>query len=170
MRVAALYDVHGMPWALEAVLAELAAVRVDAVVFGGDFVCGPYPRRTVDLVRSVEDAQFARGNCEREPGERERAEFSDAEVEWLERLPMTVTLDGVLYCHSTPEDDSVIVSAATPAEARTTLRRARAIRPWRPITLPTSSGATCSRSRSESSSSTSSTRTASGSSTSRRAR
>ena len=33
MRVAALYDVHAMPWALEAVLAEVDA---DAIVFGGD--------------------------------------------------------------------------------------------------------------------------------------
>ena len=33
MRVAALYDIHGMPWALEAVLAEVDA---DAIVFGGD--------------------------------------------------------------------------------------------------------------------------------------
>jgi len=38
MRVAALYDVHGMPWALEAVLAE---VDTDAIVFGGDLVWGP---------------------------------------------------------------------------------------------------------------------------------
>src|SRR5439155_2931390 len=53
--------------------------------------------------------------------------------------------------------------------ARTTVRRARAIRPCRPITLPTSSGATWSRSTSSPSCSSVSTRTASGSSTSRRA-
>src|SRR5205823_8703929 len=44
------------------------------------------------------------------------------------------------------------------------------MRPWRPITLPRSSWATCRRSRRVSSSSTCSTRTASGSSTSCRAR
>src|SRR5436190_8748480 len=50
------------------------------------------------------------------------------------------------------------------------VRRARAIRPCRPITLPMSSSATCSRRTSEPSSpSACSTRTASGSSTSRRA-
>jgi hypothetical protein len=48
MRVAALYDVHGMPWALEAVLAE---VEADAIVLGGDYLYGPYPRETVALVR-----------------------------------------------------------------------------------------------------------------------
>src|SRR5436309_2606670 len=55
------------------------------------------------------------------------------------------------------------------APARTTVRSARAIRPPRPITLPTSSGATWSRSASSPSRSSVSTRTASGSSTSRRA-
>ena len=38
MRVAALYDVHGMLAALDAVLAELAREGVDAVVLGGDVV------------------------------------------------------------------------------------------------------------------------------------
>src|SRR3954469_20661600 len=51
------------------------------------------------------------------------------------------------------------------------VRSARAIRPCRPITLPTSASATCRRRTSEPSSpSTSSTRTPPGSSTSRRAR
>lgn len=46
MRVAALYDVHGMPWALEAVLDELADAAVDEIVFGGDLFLGP---KTVEL-------------------------------------------------------------------------------------------------------------------------
>ena len=33
MKVAALYDVHAMPWALSAVLADVDA---DAIVLGGD--------------------------------------------------------------------------------------------------------------------------------------
>src|ERR687885_797843 len=55
------------------------------------------------------------------------------------------------------------------APARTIVRRARAIRPWRPITLPTSSFATWSWRTTAPSRSISSTRTASGSSTRRRA-
>jgi len=114
LRVAALYDVHGMPWPLEAVLAELEREPVEAVVFGGDFVCGPFPRRTVDLVRSVETARLVRGNCERDPDERVSAELGPNEVVAFGALPTAVSLDGVLYCHSTPEDDMQIVSAATP--------------------------------------------------------
>jgi predicted phosphodiesterase len=115
LRVAALYDVHGMPWPLEAVLAEVADGGVDEVVFGGDFICGPYPRRTLELVRSVEGARLIRGNCERDPGEEERSELA-GEVDDLLELPMTVSFDGVLYCHSTPTDDQPIISAATPLE------------------------------------------------------
>jgi putative phosphoesterase len=103
LRVAALYDVHAMPWALEAVLAELG--DVDAVVFGGDLDWGPYPAETLDLVRSVPNAHFVRGNCDRE-----------SEVGWLRELPMTAALDGVLYCHSTPTDDMPVVTAVTPVE------------------------------------------------------
>src|SRR5512133_1952382 len=69
---------------------------------------------------------------------------------------------------------STISSSVRPlrraAEARTTVRNARAMRPWRPITLPTSSLATWSSITRSPSRSTSSTRTASGSSTRRRAR
>lgn len=103
MKVAALYDVHAMPWALEAVLAELG--DVDAVVFGGDLDWGPYPAETLELVRSVPDAKFVRGNCDRE-----------SDVGWLRELPMTLALDGVLYCHSTPTDDMPVVTAVTPLE------------------------------------------------------
>jgi predicted phosphodiesterase len=97
MRVAALYDVHGMPWALEAVLAELDA---DAIVFGGDFFGGPYDAETVELVRSV-DAICIRGN----------AEELD---EWGRTLPLSVELDGVTYCHATPTDNNPITTAVTP--------------------------------------------------------
>jgi putative phosphoesterase len=103
LRVAALYDVHAMPWALEAVLAELDGV--DAVVFGGDIACGPFPEETLALVRSVEGTQIIRGNCERE-----------SVLDWMRELPVTVSLDGVQYCHSTPSDDMPIVTAETPVE------------------------------------------------------
>jgi predicted phosphodiesterase len=117
LRVAALYDIHGMPWPLEAVLEQVVAEPADAVLFGGDLLCGPYPRRTLELIQSVEGALFVRGNCEREPDDRLRAELESADVRWMAELPMWVTLDGVQYCHSTPDDDMPIVSAATPEEA-----------------------------------------------------
>ncbi len=106
MRVAALYDVHGMPHALEAVLADLG--DVDAIVFGGDVFCGPLPQETLELVRSV-DAHYVRGNCERDPDERLQEKLGPDVIEWARSWPTTLELDGVLYCHATPQDDTTLV-------------------------------------------------------------
>jgi predicted phosphodiesterase len=92
MRVAALYDVHGMPWALEGVLAEVGA---DAIVFGGDLGGGPYDEEVLALARSVE-ATWIRGNTEGD------------------ELPLAVELDGVTYCHATPTDNTPITTVFTP--------------------------------------------------------
>lgn len=97
MRVAALYDVHGMPWALEAVLAEVDA---DAIVIGGDFLGGPYSDETLAIIRGL-DATLVRGNVE------------DSDP-WGRSLPLSVELDGVVYCHATPTDVLPGVTARQP--------------------------------------------------------
>ena len=112
MHVAALYDVHGMPWALEAVLAEL---DTDAIVFGGDLVWGPYPRETLALIRSL-DAQVVRGNADRDPGEWVESQLSEEELRWLKELPQSLSVDDVLYCHATPRSDEEIITSETPDE------------------------------------------------------
>jgi putative phosphoesterase len=114
MNVAALFDVHGMPWALEAVLAE-AQDEADAIVFGGDFTYGPYPREALERVRAL-DAVVIRGNCERAPVEWELSKLDAEQVAWMQALPMTAELDGVLFCHATPNDDLPPTTAATPDE------------------------------------------------------
>jgi predicted phosphodiesterase len=111
LKVAALYDVHGMPWALESVLADLG--DVDAVVFGGDLLHGPYPERALELARSV-DARFVRGNCEREPSEWDREHVPAEQLAWLAGLPLAESVDGVLYCHAAPDDDMPITTIFTP--------------------------------------------------------
>src|SRR2546421_6600008 len=97
MRVAALYDVHAMPWALEAVLAEVDA---DAIVIGGDFLGGPCERETVDIIRSL-DAICIRGNA-------------DEQDPWGATLPLTAEVDGVTYCHATPASNEPITTVFTP--------------------------------------------------------
>src|SRR5581483_1751456 len=96
MRVAALYDVHGMPWALESVLAEVDA---DEIVLGGDFVGGPYVEGTLALVDAL-GAHLIRGNAE------------DADPRFAS-LPLTVELDGVVYCHAAPTANTPLTTAAT---------------------------------------------------------
>ncbi|MDX6484159.1 MAG: hypothetical protein QOE95_1930 [Gaiellaceae bacterium] len=116
MRVAALYDVHGMPWALEAVLAEVEGAGVDAIVFGGDLFWGPKPTETAELVRSV-DAQFVRGNCDREPNDWVRSCLDEETLAWAAGWPTTVEVDRVLYCHASPRDDlRPILTDASPDE------------------------------------------------------
>ena len=116
MKVAALYDVHGMPWALEAVLGEVDAERPDAIVFGGDYLYGPYPRETVAKIRAL-DAVVLRGNCEDLAEEWERAQLDPDELVWLQSLPLAATVDDVLYCHASPESNLPITTAITPPEA-----------------------------------------------------
>jgi diadenosine tetraphosphatase ApaH/serine/threonine PP2A family protein phosphatase len=113
MRVAALYDLHAMPWALEAVLAEVDA---DAIVLGGDYLYGPYPRELVAMVRSL-DAYTLRGNCEDMAEEWERAQLAEGDLEWLQALPLAATVDGVVYCHATPNSNLPITTAITPEDA-----------------------------------------------------
>jgi predicted phosphodiesterase len=116
LRVAALYDVHGTRIALEAVLAELEREQPDAIVFGGDLFLGPQPAETAELVRSVE-ASFVRGNCDREPDDWTRSKLDDETIAWSQAWPLTVELDGVLYCHASPRDDMrPILTDASPAE------------------------------------------------------
>ena len=79
MRVAALYDIHGMADALNAVLAEVEGGDVDAVVIGGDVALGPQPAETLALLRGAPlPVHWLRGNCDRMLGSDER----DEELDW----------------------------------------------------------------------------------------
>jgi predicted phosphodiesterase len=117
VRVAALYDVHGNAPALEAVLADVG--DVDAVVFGGDLVWGAWPHETLELALSLGDrARFIMGNTDRTS----LADQEDPSALWVqERLsgeqrafvlswPATLSLDGALYCHATPRNDTELVT------------------------------------------------------------
>jgi putative phosphoesterase len=116
VRVAALYDVHGHRLALEAVLADVEREDVDAIVFGGDLFLGPQPAETAELVRSVE-ASFVRGNCDREPDEWTQSRLDDETIAWSQGWPLTVELEGVLYCHASPHSDMrPILTDASPPE------------------------------------------------------
>jgi putative phosphoesterase len=120
VRIAALYDVHGNIRALEAVLVEVEREGVDAIVFGGDLVGGPFPDQTLALVRAT-DAHYVRGNGDRDTRSGPQGEWVDAQLDdddraWLAALPPTVVLDDVLFCHATPTSDMDIVTVLSPDE------------------------------------------------------
>ena len=114
MRVAALYDVHAMPHALDAVLAEVEREGFDVVLFGGDLIVGPFPEVVVARARELGNARFVRGNAEREPGEWDRERLRGDDLRWLAEWPFSDSIDGVLYCHATPDDDTAITTVFTP--------------------------------------------------------
>jgi putative phosphoesterase len=130
-RVAVLSDVHGNAVALEAVLAELADVAVDLVVFGGDLTWGPQPEETLALVDRLDvPSLFVRGNAERallepstEPTPRERwlADCHSHErrvflASFSEQVVVHVAgLGAVRFCHGSPRSDEELVTPRTPA-------------------------------------------------------
>ncbi|HUQ23312.1 MAG TPA: metallophosphoesterase family protein [Gaiellaceae bacterium] len=113
--MAALCDVHGNLPALEAVLADVAALDVDRIVCGGDLVAGPFPRECLDRLLA-RDAVFVRGNGDRAPGDWVAAQLDPLTLEFLRELPLAVALDGVLYCHGSPRSDEEILTRVSPEE------------------------------------------------------
>jgi predicted phosphodiesterase len=129
--VLALYDIHGNLDALEAVLADPRAQDPDVVLVGGDAVPGPFARATLARLDQL-PARWIRGNGEREvaeavgapaPADDElaaltaaltAAELGDAQASELGRLPLTVELDGVLYCHASPRRDDEMLTRLSP--------------------------------------------------------
>ena len=126
MRVAALSDIHGNLPALEAVLADVDRVGVDAIVVPGDTISGPWPAECMDAVAG---ALVVRGNADREVIE--RSDRFGPLARWSadrlgeERLalaaewPLTLELDvhglgRVLVCHSTPASEDPIYTRITP--------------------------------------------------------
>ena len=135
MDVLALYDIHGNIDALEAVLADPRAQAPDAVVVGGDAVPGPFAGATLARLEALKvPVRWIRGNGEREVAEAVGApapadddlvartaaitatELGDARAQALGGLPLTLELDGVLYCHASPRRDDEMLTRLSPEE------------------------------------------------------
>jgi predicted phosphodiesterase len=133
MNVLALYDIHGNIDALEAVLADPRAAEPDVVLVGGDVVPGPFAVATLQRLAGL-DTRWVRGNGEREvaeaidgpePSPDDPARFTakltldeiGAEAARpLGDLPLTLEIDGVLYCHATPRADDEMVTRISSAD------------------------------------------------------
>jgi predicted phosphodiesterase len=132
--VLALYDIHGNIDALEGVLADPRAADPDVVVVGGDAVPGPFARVTLARLESLSvPVRWLRGNGEREvaeavggsvPADDDMAartaaitatEIGDDQARALGELPLTLELDGVLFCHASPRrDDEMLTRLSSP--------------------------------------------------------
>ena len=131
MKIATLYDIHANLPALEAVLADVSAENVDAIVVGGDVVAGPMPSESLAMLQAADTpVHYIHGNAESETlrylagepvnGLSPRAE---AEAEWvasaltdeqkafIHTWPTTVQLGNKLFCHATPRADTPVFTA-----------------------------------------------------------
>jgi diadenosine tetraphosphatase ApaH/serine/threonine PP2A family protein phosphatase len=119
MRLAAIADVHGNYLALEAVLADIRAQGIGAIVNLGDMASGPLDaRRTMDALMAL-DAVHVLGNHDRylidRPPERmgswdrpAHAQLDVRHLDWLRSVPKTAVFrDQVFLCHATPDHDEV---------------------------------------------------------------
>ena len=135
VKILALYDIHGNVGALEAVLADRRAAHPDVVVIGGDAVPGPDARATLDRLQALSaSVRWVRGNGEREvaqaagdgpPVQEDLAartavitaiEIGEQRARALGELPLTLELDGVLFCHASPRRDDEMLTRLTAAE------------------------------------------------------
>ena len=139
MRVGVLADIHGNLPALDAVLADVDAAGVDAIVLNGDIATGPMPAETLDRLAELgERAIWVRGNADRELvaayeggvnanlpyAVRSTTEYGASRLESRHRdllagLPLSVTVEvtglgPVRFCHATTRSDTEIVLVDSP--------------------------------------------------------
>ena len=141
LQVAAIYDIHGNLPALEAVLEDVAAAGVDAIVVGGDVLPGPMPKECLDrLLATGRPTHFIHGNGESAAlevlGGRIPESVPEAfrpAVQWsaeqlpdeyrraITRWPLTfrLSIEGlgeVLFCHATSRNDTELITRLSPDE------------------------------------------------------
>ena len=141
MRVAVLADIHGNLPALDAVLRDVEAAGVDAVVLNGDLADGPMPAETLERLEELGGrAVWVRGNTDRclaaafdgtfqpsglpanPPPEYFAwcaARIGQAHRDRLASLPLSVTLDidglgPVMFCHASARDDNEFIVVDSP--------------------------------------------------------
>jgi predicted phosphodiesterase len=137
MRILGLYDIHANPEALTAVLDDSRAASPDAVVVGGDAVPGAFAAATLARLEQIAvPVHWIRGNGERElaaaaaqPGDEPdpgdmaavsarltAGELGPARAKELGDHPLTLTIDGILFCHATPRRDDEVLTRISPQD------------------------------------------------------
>src|SRR3954454_22404369 len=116
MKFAAIADVHGNCLALEAVLADIAAIGIKDVVNLGDHVSGPLePRRTADLlmqrgfasIRGDQDRRLVELGPAGTSNRFDHKQLDQGPLDGLASLPPTLIYrDDILLCHGSPQSDA----------------------------------------------------------------
>jgi diadenosine tetraphosphatase ApaH/serine/threonine PP2A family protein phosphatase len=116
MRFAAIADIHGNGLALEAVLADIAALGIAEVVNLGDHLSGPLePRRTADLliernfssIRGDQDRRLVELGPSGTAHRWDHRQLDRSHLDWLAgQPPALVYRDEVLLCQGSPTNDA----------------------------------------------------------------
>jgi predicted phosphodiesterase len=129
MRIAVVSDIHGNRTAFEAVLADIRRASPDLVLQGGDLAdAGSSPAEIVDRIQQLgwagvmgntdemlvrpgsleafaaqSSAPTALWDAVREIAAATRDRLGPARLEWLGRLPLVASHEGLALVHATPE-------------------------------------------------------------------
>jgi putative phosphoesterase len=132
MKLGLLADIHGNLFALDAVLADLAADRVDRLVCLGDSAAlGPHPSEVIARLRSLAcpsvlgnvDAWFLGAGSPDQSDSTHiawaEAQLTDADRAYLRACPMTLDLPlaaglTLRACHASPRSYHDVIAAGTP--------------------------------------------------------
>jgi predicted phosphodiesterase len=116
MQTAIISDIHANRAALEAVLADIDRRGITQIINLGDCLSGPLDAAgTADLL-IARNLPTVRGNHDRQLYDRPKAEMglweawiiddlSAVHINWLKSFPQTISLDDMLFCHATINDD-----------------------------------------------------------------
>lgn len=118
MRFAALADIHGNAFALQAVLRDMDSLGISMAVNLGDFFSGPLDASKTEDLLAARAFPSIRGNHDRYlitqtpagMGPSDRVAYdqlSQAALDWIGTLPETRMVFGdVFLCHGTPNSDA----------------------------------------------------------------
>ncbi|MCX7726114.1 MAG: metallophosphatase family protein [Chitinispirillaceae bacterium] len=120
MRYGIISDIHGNLEALEAVLADMDKKKIDSIISLGDIVgYYPNPEECIKIVREKCSLSVAGNHDYAAVGRIDTRKFtyyayaamewtkqniSDESKEYLESLPLTVTIDNIFFTHSSPSN------------------------------------------------------------------
>jgi predicted phosphodiesterase len=129
LTIAAIADIHGNSWALEAVLQDIERRGISHIVNLGDSLLGPLdPVGTAERLMQL-NIPSIRGNDDRvifdasadatEVSESLRytqGQLSETHIAWLRSLPASrILFDEIFLCHGTPTSDEVyLLEKVTP--------------------------------------------------------
>lgn len=116
-KTAIISDIHGNTWALERVLADIMARKIETIINLGDSLNGPLdPIGTYNLLtennilsisgngdRLILESLYSKVN--NTTAEYVLSQMNNDIIDWLHSLPFDFVYDDIYCCHASPEND-----------------------------------------------------------------